>query len=69
MWKVFNFSGLIFGLLPHPAESLLKVGIPAQIVICNSRIEPALGYHLMRPYFGNVLNLGLYPTGYQHLFF
>jgi len=32
LWKVFNFCGLIFGLLLHSAKSLQKVGIPAQIV-------------------------------------
>jgi len=26
-------------------------------------------YCLVRPYFGNVLNLELYRTGYQHVFF
>ncbi len=26
------------------------------------KIGPALDYHLMCPYFGNALNLGLYPT-------
>jgi hypothetical protein len=26
------------------------------------KIRPTLNYRLMRPYFGNALNLGLYPT-------
>jgi len=27
-----------------------------------TKIRPALGSHLMRPYFGNALDLGFYPT-------
>jgi hypothetical protein len=66
--KFCNVSG--GNLITHSFSSRSREGISSGKALSPgqgiTKMGPALCYHLMCPYYGNALDLGLYPTRKAH---